>query len=288
MGRVPGSKNRTLMAMGLLTLLVLPCRSLLKVAFADDYYNLYILFIPIISFGMIYADRARIFKACHFCLPFGVLLTVSGIALFALTTQLPKPQAEAFGLSACTFSAIVTGTGCFLLCFGAEAFRRASFALGFSLVTIPIPKPVMNQMILVLQNGSAAFSVILFRLIHVPALRQGLIFSLPGVDIEITQACSGFRSTMAILITSTVVAWLFLRSPWKRLLLVALTVPAVMIKNAARIVTISSLAVYANRGFLYGDLHRYGGLPFALIDLALLVPVIFALHRSDKHNSIQG
>jgi hypothetical protein len=46
-------------------------------------------------------------------------------------------------------------------------------------------------------------------------------------------------------------------------------------------VTLSTLAAYVNRDFLYGNLHHYGGLVFSLLDLIILIPLL-ALRRVDK------
>jgi hypothetical protein len=37
-----------------------------------------------------------------------------------------------------------------------------------------------------------------------------------------------------------------------------------------------------NRAFLYGDLHRRGGLLFALLGLLILVPALAVLQRAER------
>jgi exosortase/archaeosortase family protein len=75
---------------------------------------------------------------------------------------------------------------------------------------------------------------------------------------------------------------MFLRSWWSKGLLVLFTVPVVIFKNSVRIVVISALGVYVNRAFLYGDLHRRGGLLFALLGLLILVPALAVLQRAER------
>ena len=58
-------------------------------------------------------------------------------------------------------------------------------------------------------------------------------------------------------------------------------IPIAIFKNAVRIVTLSSLGVYVDRGFLFGKLHHQGGLLFALIALAIFVPLLLLLQRSE-------
>jgi exosortase/archaeosortase family protein len=75
---------------------------------------------------------------------------------------------------------------------------------------------------------------------------------------------------------------LILRSSWSRASFALLTIPIVIFKNAVRIVTISWLGVYVDSGFLYGRLHRYSGLPFSLLALALLAPVLLLLVKTEQ------
>lgn len=125
-------------------------------------------------------------------------------------------------------------------------------------------------------------SYALFKLLGVPVFWQHFKFLLPGVQIEIAEECSGIRSSMALFITSIVAGHLFLHSGWSKGLFSLLTVPVVIFKNAVRIVTISCLGVYVDPSFLHGRLHRYGGLPFSLISLAILAPLLLALQRGER------
>ncbi len=128
----------------------------------------------------------------------------------------------------------------------------------------------------------------LFRLLGVPVLWRHFKFLLPGVEIEIAEECSGIRSSLALFITSILAGYVFLRSNWRKALFSLFTIPVVIFKNAVRIVTISCLGVYVNPGFLYGKLHQYGGLPFSLVSLVLLVPFLIALQKGESDpNALQ-
>jgi len=136
-----------------------------------------------------------------------------------------------------------------------------------------------------LQEGSAEISSMLFKLIHVPNFREDLEFLLPGVRIRIAEQCSGIRSSQSLFIVTILAGHIFLRSGWKTALITLFTVPLTIFKNAVRIVTLSSLAVYVNRDFLYGNLHHYGGLVFSLLDLIILIPLV-AMRRVEKRRPI--
>lgn len=260
---------------------LLPARALLFFVLSGDHYNTYILLIPVISGLLIYFDRRRIFQSCRYSPWLGGALGIFGIAILLWAGAFPASQ-NGYRLSMCTLSAVVTGAAGFLVCFGTLAFRRAAFPLAILVLAVPVPVAAMDQIFLALQNGSAACSTILFKVLNVPALRQGTRFSLPGLEIEIGEGCSGARSVLAFCIVSMLVSRLFIRTWWKQLLLVSITVPLVIFKNAVRIVTIATLAVYVDRGFLHGHLHNDWGLVFSLFDLVILAPIAVVLHRSDE------
>ena len=147
---------------------------------------------------------------------------------------------------------------------------------------IPIPTAALDNTVLALQEGSAIATYALFKLLRVPVLwQQHFKFVLPGVEIEIAKECSGIRSSLSLFITSILAGYLFLQSTWRRLFFSLFTIPVVIFKNAVRIVTLSCLGVYVDPGFLHGRLHHYGGLPFSLVSLAILVPLLFALQKGE-------
>lgn len=129
----------------------------------------------------------------------------------------------------------------FVLCYGTESFWAGLFPWLFLLLMIPVPSIALDKIVLTLQNCSAATTYAVFKLLGVPVLLRHFTFLLPGVEIEITQECSGIRSSQALFITSILAGHLFLQSNWRRAFLSFYTIPVVIIKNALRIVTISSL-----------------------------------------------
>jgi exosortase len=147
---------------------------------------------------------------------------------------------------------------------------------------VPIPDFVLNQAIFWLQSGSAEVSHAFFELMGVPVLRNGFIFSLPGVNIEVAKECSGIRSSLALFITSLLAGHLFLRSTWTKVVLALITLPLLVIKNGIRIVTVTLFSIYVDPGFLTGSLHQQGGILFFLVALAFLTPVLRLLQTSER------
>ena len=116
----------------------------------------------------------------------------------------------------------------------------------------------------------------------VPYYREGLVFQLPGIAVEVAEECSGIRSSVALFITVLLAAQLTLRSNWRKVALCALVIPVALFKNGLRIATISALSVYVNRGFLYGRLHRSGVFVFFSLGLLVLFGVLRLLQIGDS------
>jgi exosortase len=112
-------------------------------------------------------------------------------------------------------------------------------------------------------------------------LREGFVFHLARVDIEVAKECSGIRSSMALLILALLATHFTLKSFWKKALFLACGLFMMILKNGIRIATLTLLAMYIDPGFLYGRLHHQGGVVFFLIGVVLLLPVLFFLQRSE-------
>ncbi len=169
----------------------------------------------------------------------------------------------------------------FTICYGPQAAYAARFSLLLLLLTVPPPHWLINQVMVALQHASVWCVQAMFRLLHVPAVRHGTVFSLPAGSFNIGPGCSGTRSTIAFLIVSLVIGHALLRSTKSKLLLIASIVPIIIFKNGVRIVTLSLLGYYVDRAFLHGRLHADGGIVFFLFAILLWAPMIRVAQRLD-------
>jgi exosortase len=241
----------------------------------------HILLIPILSICLLYMERSRIFRVVRTSPVPGGAVVLGAITLYLFVVRrLPVQDPEQF-LPGATLAIVLLWLGGFLLCYGAEAWRRASFSLLFLLLMVPLPTPILERIIYLLQQGSTEISYLLFKAVGVPVLRQGFILAVPGVTIQVAKECSGIRSSMALFITCLLAAHLFLRTKWKMLIFVLLTFPLAIIKNGIRITTLTLLSVYVDPSFLTGSLHHDGGFVFFLLALAILFPVLLLLQKSE-------
>jgi exosortase len=143
----------------------------------------------------------------------------------------------------------------------------------------PLPFVVAEHIVSVLQKGSADTCYALFRFIGVPVIRHGFVFSLPGVDIEVAEQCSGIHSGLSLFIVGLLAEHTLLKGNWRKVCLILCIFPIAVFKNAVRIVTIAWLGIHVNPAFFHGPLHRQGGLPFSLLSIAMMAVLIWLLRR---------
>lgn len=244
-----------------------------NLAFHDERYS-HLVLIPFFSAGMVYANRNRVFREHKFYPAAGLPLLFGGIMLFLLLQHVG-------GLAIAVFAMVLVWIAGFVLCYGPRSFRAAIFPLFFLLLMIPVPPVLLAKVVSGLQAGSAEVISLLFRALHVPVFREGYRFTVPHLTIEIAPQCSSIRSSTALFITAVLAGHFFLRSKVRRICLALVTVLIAMFTNAIRIVTLTCLAMYVDRGFLFGRLHRSGGMVFSLLSVAILLLLLFVLRQSE-------
>jgi exosortase len=150
---------------------------------------------------------------------------------------------------------------------------------------LPLPSRAIERIVNFLQAGSAELAYRLFLIVGVPVHREGFLLYLPGVTIEVAKECSGINSSIALLVTSLLVACETLRTTSRRVILLLFAVPLSLVKNAVRIVTLTLLALYVDPSFLTGRLHHQGGFVFYLIALAIMYPVWRLLQATEQRKA---
>lgn len=259
----------------------LPLRSLVSFSLQYEHYS-HVILIPLVSASLIAWERKRIFSNLQSDVVLGGLLLLAAATSYLVVRRAPISLNENDSLALAIVLLIVLWIGAFVLCYGTHAFRAAAFPLLFLFLMVPIPELFLEKAISVLQNGSAAVAYGLFKLLGVPIYREGFLFTLPGVTIEIAEACSGIRSSMALLVTSILAGHYFLRSGCLKASLILSVFPIALLKNGLRIVVISLLGVYVDAGFLTGGLHRRGGIIFFLLSLTILAVVLRVLQQAEN------
>jgi exosortase len=264
-----------------------PLRSLIHVALDSDTYS-HILIVPFISIFLVWMERERLFQTLERNRSSAAVLFCVGAFLGAFGWRESSLFAggDWLGLTVLGFLCLIWAG--FLFFYGAPSFKAGLFPLLFLLLMVPVPGFLLDRFIVWLQVGSADVAEWVFQLSGTPVLRQGLFFSLPQVTIEVAKECSGIRSTQALLITCLLAGHLFLRTNWRRAVLLVAAVPVLVIKNGIRISTLTLLAVHVNPSFLTGRLHHDGGFVFFALGMLILLPLLWWLQRTEAARLDRG
>jgi exosortase C (VPDSG-CTERM-specific) len=242
----------------------------------------YVLLIPFITLYLFYLDRnrpAQPYVRAGLLAPLLAGLAAAALVLAHFDTASETGGADYLALRIFGLVTLVLAeTAVF---FGARAFRRNLFPLLFLYLTMPLPTPVTDGINSLLQHGSADATYAMFKLTGTPVFRQDVVLIVPGLVLEVAEACSGIRSSLVLLITSLLCGYLFLRRPLPRVLLVLAVIPISVLRNSFRIVCIALLTIHVNPTVIEGPLHRRGGPVFFVLSLAVLFLVMFALRWAE-------
>jgi exosortase len=266
--------------------------STFELAFTNDAYTHILLILPL-SAALIYAD-SKYAEATGLAirpkpdLRYGaVLLAVALLAGSYVRWGMAATPPGDIRLSLSMCALVVWWIGSVLFCFGARTLRSFLFPLCFLFWMVPIPDFALNGIVEFLQQQSAVAARIMFRAIGVPATQDGIMVYIPNLGLEVARECSSIRSSVMLVVSTMVLAHLFLRSWWRQLLLIAASIPLSVAKNGLRIVTIGELGTRVDPGFLNGNLHHHGGIIFFGIAVIAVLVLLWILRRTEPQVSIK-
>ena len=257
-----------------------PLTATLRLALADDAYTHILLILPL-SGALIYMDSRAVRVNPQLSLRIGaaVLVTAAAIGCYARWGMVATPELVRVSLGMAGL--VLWWIASVVLCFGMSTFRSFLFPLCFLFLVVPLPEFALSRVVEFLQDQSAVAARLMFSAAGVPATQDGIIVSIPGLDIEVAQECSSIRSSLMLVVTTMVLAHLFLRSWWRKALLIAAAIPLSVAKNGFRIFTIAELGTRVDPGFLTGRLHHHGGILFFGVSVFAMGVLLWAMRRTE-------
>jgi exosortase len=257
-----------------------PLVSTFALSMGDDEYTQILLILPI-SAALIYLERRPLRTM--------IAMDVRGVSFFFVAAVLftgsafdwPAPLPADEQLSIRMAALVLSWIGAFVLCFGLRSARLALFPLCFLVGLIPIPRAILDPIVVLLQQGSAWSAHALFATIGVPVAQDGVELTIPGLTLQVAGECSSIRSSSMLLVTALVLAQLLLRSPWRKALVIALAIPLSVAKNGLRIFTIAMLGTRVDPGYMTGRLHHQGGIVFFALALVIVFALLWVLRRGE-------
>jgi len=258
-----------------------PIKALYDSTSQREYYS-HIVLIPLVSIYLVFQKRKLVFRELRNDRIAGISLLLAGALLYFVGRNVGTGLNQNDFTAIIALAAVVFLNGGFIFSYGFRAFKAALFPLLFLIFVIPIPSALMNGFITFLQAGSTEFTNLLFMATGVPFLREGFVFHLPGMSVEVAKECSGIRSSLALLITAILAGHMFLNAWWKKIILAVLIIPITMFKNGIRILILTLMGTYWDpRWLTESSLHRDGGIVFFILALVLMAPILYWLRKGE-------
>jgi exosortase D (VPLPA-CTERM-specific) len=151
--------------------------------------------------------------------------------------------------------------------------------LAYLLFMVPLPNFLYNNLSQALQLVSSAIGVEFIRLFGISVHLEGNVIDLGGYRLQVVEACSGLRYLFPLMSFGVLVAYLFQAPMWQRVLVFLATVPITVLMNSFRIGVIGVLVEHQGIGAAEGFLHAFEGWIIFISCLAVLLGVIWLLHR---------
>jgi len=241
----------------------------------------YIPLVPLVAGYLILIHRR---SPLAYATSFRGTLLMGGIGLTALGAAIglhgTASVNDDLALATLGYLSFVTAGGFLFL--GSKWMFAAAFPTGFLIFMVPLPDAVVNWLETASVLASADVAATFFNLTRTPLLRDGAVFRLPGIVIRVAQECSGIHSSWVLFITSLLASHLFLRSPWRRIILVAFVVPLAIVRNAFRILVIGLLCVHIGPRMIDSFIHDRGGPIFFVLSLFPLFLLVSWLRRQEE------
>jgi exosortase len=154
---------------------------------------------------------------------------------------------------------------------GLRLLRACALSLGFLFLMVPLPHLIEMRILIELKLVVTQVAVGLLQLAGYSVAHLGNRVLLPGHELFVADACSGFTSIVTMLPLSVVVAYFLSHGAWRRIAIVASVLPLAFVGNIARVFITVALVASGWLEFSEGLLHDNLGLAtFTLGTLALV------------------
>jgi len=261
-----------------------PLVSTFTLALTSEAYTHILLIVPL-SCALIYLERETLSVPRRPAVAAGTVLLALALLLGSFVRFESNSWPPDMKIALSMLALVTWWIGCIVFYLGTRTFRALLFPFCFLFWLVPIPAFALDEMIRLLQRQSALAARVLFMAAGVPVTQDGVVLSVPGLDIEIARECSGIRSSVMLMVTTMVLAHLFLRSWWRKALLILAAVPLAAIKNGLRIFTLVQIGTRVDPTIFDSDLHHRGGILFFALSVAITLALLWFLRRTENLES---
>jgi exosortase len=208
--------------------------------------------VPPIALFLVWQQRDRLTRMTPRPAAAGLVLLAAGLGLFVLGTL----GAELF-LTRVSLLFVLAGTVAFVC--GWAHLRIVAFPIAILLFMIPLPAIVFDRIAVSLQLVASMLGAGLLHASGYGVVRHGNVLMLPTIALEVTDACSGIRSLVSLLLVTVLAGWLGERSIWRRMLVALLAIPLAIVLNGVRIAATGVAATWFGPAAAAGLPHEVAG-----------------------------
>ena len=254
-----------LLLVGVLLALYAPVlRILLDQWYRDPDYSHGFL-VPLLSAYLIWHRRDKLRQVARRPSLWGMVIVLGALGLLVLGSL----GAELF---LARFSLLCTICGLIVYFCGGAMLRAVAFPMAFLLFAIPIPGVVYNEIVFPLQFIASRFATWTLETLNLfPIMREGNVLILPGMALEVVEACSGIRSLISLLALAAGFGYVVERSTVARWILFLAMVPLAIISNGTRVMLTALLANYIGVKAAEGFMHEFSGWVIFVVAIALFL-----------------
>ena len=221
--------------------------------------------VPLLSAYLIWQRRDKLAEVVRKPSNWGLLVVLGSLGLLFLGSL----GAELF----LTRISII-GTICGLIAYfsGWKLLRAMAFPLAFLLFAIPIPVLIYNEIVFPLQFIASRFATSCLEMLNLfPIMREGNVLIMPGMRLEVVEACSGIRSLMSLLALAAGYGYLAVKSVPVRWFLFLAMVPLAIVSNGTRVMITALMTNYIGPKAAEGFMHEFSGWVIFVVATALFL-----------------
>jgi exosortase len=168
----------------------------------------------------------------------------------------------------------IIGTICGLIAYfsGWKLLRATAFPLAFLLFAVPIPVIIYNEIVFPLQFLASRFATSCLETLNLfPIMREGNVLIMPGMRLQVVEACSGIRSLMSLLALAAGYGYLAEKSIAVRWFLFLAMVPLAIVSNGTRVMITALMTNYIGPKAAEGFMHEFSGWVIFVVATALFL-----------------
>ena len=143
--------------------------------------------------------------------------------------------------------------------FGFTVLRLLWFPLAFLFLMLPLPGFIYRNITFPLQLLSSAWSVDLLHALGVSAYREGNVIDIGYTQLQVVEACNGLRYILPLFTLGVLFAYFSQKTIWKRIVLVAATIPISIFANVIRIAGTGYIGKHWGTQAAEGFFHSFSG-----------------------------